>query len=72
MAAKKVPFHRPDINKPLPDFEIDNPDDNRADDSGCCTCQDPGTTWCNPESPNGYASIASSWGGLLVALIVGK
>jgi hypothetical protein len=72
MAAKKVPFHRPDINKPLPDFEIDNPDDNKVDGSGCCACINEDSTWCNPESPNGFAAVSSAWGGFLVALITGK
>ncbi|HBT77695.1 MAG TPA: hypothetical protein DEB39_12410 [Planctomycetaceae bacterium] len=61
MAAKKTPFKYD--KKPLPDYEILTEEEiaQTSADNPCCNCDNPNTSWCNPEHPNGIAATSADW-----------
>lgn len=70
MPIKKTSFK--DTDQPLPDHEPLASGGGSQGSEDCCVCDNPNTTWCNPESPKGAGSLATDWGGTFIALITGR
>lgn len=72
MAAKKTNIRNTQTT--LPDYEPLNAEEIKAtsESSDCCVCDNPNTTWCNPESPNGAASWGTAIGGFILSSIGAK
>ncbi len=68
MAAKKTSFKYD--KKPLPDYEILTEEEiaQTSADNPCCNCDNPNTSWCNPENPSGYGAASCDWWGSWAAL----
>ena len=54
----------------VPEYEVITPEE-AAESADCCIC-DNENTWCNPESPNGMASLTTSAGAQVLAFWVGR
>ena len=67
MPAKKTSFKY--TKESLPDYEILTEEEINQTSEGnpCCGCDNPNTSWCNPESPNGIGAITADWWGSLGA-----
>lgn len=61
MPAKKTDFKY--SKKSLPDYEILTEEEINQTSGGnpCCQCDNPNTSWCNAENPNGVGATSCDW-----------
>ncbi len=59
MPVKPTDFHKK--RRPLPEYEPIAKDEEATVSEACCVCDNPGSTWCNPENPNGATSVSTSY-----------